>query len=102
MRDRAYHFCRDIKNDDRICYVDQNRSIFGYSNSFSLVQMFREEKPPIEGFVAAHQRNKEAFQRIRNYCEGVYRDQGSADARGLGPCMAAGMGSDYFGIVPVP
>lgn len=102
MRDRAYHFCHDRKNDDRICYADQDQSIFGYTNAFSLVRMFREEKTPIEGFAAAHQRNKETFQRILHYCEGVYRDQGSADARGLGPCMAAGMGSDYFGIVPVP
>ncbi|WP_314372478.1 hypothetical protein [Sphingomonas paucimobilis] len=102
MRDRAYYFCHDRKNDDRTCYVDQDQSIFGYINAFNLVRTFRGEKPPIEGFVAAHQRNRKSFQRIRNYCEGVYKDQGSADARSLGPCMAAGMGSDYFSIVPVP
>lgn len=58
---------------------------------------------PIEWFVADHQRNKEVFQRIRNYYEGVCRDQGgAADTCGLGRWMMAGMGSDYFSIVPVP
>jgi len=101
MRDRAYVFCRSNKGSGKECEAQQDWSIFEYANAFRVVRLFRSERSPSFPFAMAHQRDSAAFQRVRNYCETTYQDQGSDDARGLGPCMAAGTGADFFGVLPI-
>jgi hypothetical protein len=101
MRDRAYLFCQNNKGSAKGCEAQQDWSIFEYANAFRLVRLFRSEQSPRFPFAMAHQRDLTAFQRVRNYCQATYQDQGSDDARGLGPCMAAGTGADFFGVLPI-
>jgi hypothetical protein len=101
IRDRAYAFCEQIKGSGKGCEAQQDWSIFEYANAFRVVRMFRSERSPSFPFAIAHQQDFTAFQRVRDYCQATYQDQGSDDARGLGPCMAAGTGADFFGILPV-
>ncbi|WP_221234846.1 hypothetical protein [Sphingomonas aerophila] len=101
MRDRAYIFCRQNKELNKECEAQQDYSIFEYANAFRVVRLFRSERSPSFPFAMAHQRDLTAFQRVRDYCQATYQDQGSDDARGLGPCMAAGTGADFFGVLPV-
>ncbi len=53
-------------------------------------------------FAAGHALRPNAFNEVRDYCWSVYVDNGSADARMLGPCLLDGVGGDFFGVVPVP
>lgn len=101
MRDRAYRFCLNEKPADKRCLGEQDHSLFQYSNSFRLVRIFRSESKPTFPYAIAHKDDPAAFEHILQYCRSVYEDQGSSDARALGPCMSAGFGADFFGIVPV-
>lgn len=100
MRDRAYIFCAK-KPRSAVCEEEQDLSLFAYANSFRLVRLFRSEPNPSFSFAKAHKAEPEAFHRVKHYCETVYQDQGATDARSLGPCMSAGVGSDFFGLAPV-
>ena len=101
MRDRAYGYCFGEKPSDKNCLRDQDHSLFEYTNAFRLVRVFRAEPEPANPYALAHKQDRAAFERVHDYCRSVYRDQGSRDARGLGPCMFAGLGGDFFGVVPV-
>ncbi|HEU0311302.1 MAG TPA: hypothetical protein VFR36_08810 [Sphingomicrobium sp.] len=102
MRDRAYSYCLTEKPSDQDCLREQDDSLFQYASSFGLIRIFRAENEPTFPFAAGHQLDPSAFERVHRYCRSIYVDQGSRDARSLGPCMSAGIGADYFGIVPVP
>ncbi len=102
MRYRAYSYCFDKKPTNETCFGQQDESLFGYANSFRLVRIFRSEPDPTFAYAVAHKNDPAAFERVRTYCYSVYDDQGSRDARSLGPCMAAGLGADYFHILAVP
>ena len=102
MRDRAYRYCFSEKPADADCVKQQDNSLFEYARSFAVVRMFRSEPQPTFPFASAHKDNPAAFSQIHDYCRAVYRDAGARDARSLGPCMAAGLGADFFSIVPVP
>jgi hypothetical protein len=101
MRDRAYRYCLTEKASDQTCLAAQDHSLFEYANSFRLVRIFRAEDKPTFPFAVAHKRDPAVFDRAESYCRSVYEDQGSRDARGLGPCMSAAVGADFFGVVPV-
>lgn len=101
MRDRAYLYCLNERKTDQPCLIDQDHSLFEYANSFRLVRMFRSEDEPTFPYAVAHKQNPAAFDRIHRYCRSIYQGQGSRDARALGPCMSAGVGADFFGVVPV-
>ena len=101
MRDRAYAYCLREKLGDPECTEEQDRSIFFYARSFLLVPLFRSEANPQFSFARAHKLNPEAFDTIHRQCRAIYEDHGSHDARMLGPCMAAGLGADYFAIADV-
>ena len=101
MRDRAYRYCLNERASDQNCLGEQDHSLFAYANSFRLVRIFRSESEPTFPFAIAHKQDPAAFERVHQYCRSVYEDQGSSDARGLGPCMSAGIGADFFGVVPV-
>ncbi len=101
MRDHAYRFCLSNKASDQGCLNEQDHSLFQYANSFRLVRLFRSEAKPTFPYAIAHKNNPAAFQRVLRYCRSAYEDQGSGDTRVLGPCMSAGMGSDFFGVIPV-
>lgn len=100
MRDRAYRYCLTEKASDQSCFAEQDHSLFEYANSYRLVRIFRSEDKPTFPFAVAHKRDAAAFDRAESYCRSVYEDQGSRDARGLGPCMSAVVGADFFGVVP--
>ena len=102
MRDRAYRYCLGEKASDKNCLNEQDHSLFAYANTFRLVRIFRSEVEPSDPFAVAHKQDHAAFERIHRYCRSIYDDQGSRDARGLGPCMSAGVGGDFFGVVLVP
>ncbi len=102
MRDRAYSYCLDEKPAAKNCLAQQDESLFGYANAFRLARIFRSEPNPTFNYALAHKNDPSAFERVSAYCRSVYDDQGSRDARGLGPCMAAGLGADYFHILAVP
>jgi len=102
MRNRAYHYCLSEKSSDQSCLGDQDHSLFQYANSFRLVRTFRSEAKPTFPYAVAHKEDPAAFNRVLQYCRSAYEDQGSNDARALGPCMSAGIGADYFGLIPVP
>ena len=101
MRDRAYRYCLSEKASDQGCLAAQDHSLFEYANSFRVVRIFRSEDKPTFPFAVAHKRDPAAFGRAETYCRSVYEDQGSRDARSLGPCMSAVVGADFFGVVPV-
>ena len=101
MRDRAYRYCLTVKGSDQRCFAEQDHSLFEYANSFRMVRIFRSEAKPTFPFAIAHKRDTAAFGRAESYCRSVYEDQGSRDARGLGPCMSAAVGADFFGVMPV-
>lgn len=101
MRDNAYRFCRTKQLPLSQCEPEQDWSLFHYTRAFGLITIYQSEPSPTSPFAQAHKKNDKAFGLIRDYCERVYREQGSGDARGLGPCMAAGMGMDFFGIILV-
>ncbi|MFN3943873.1 MAG: hypothetical protein ACK4K7_02940 [Allosphingosinicella sp.] len=102
MRDSAYGFCLVEKGGSPDCLYEQDHSLFEYVRSFGLVRIFRGQSSPTFAFAAAHKSDPSAFDLVRSYCESIYIDHGSRDARILGPCMMAGLGGDFFGIVPVP
>ena len=102
MRDRAYSYCLHQKAADKSCLLDQDTSLFFYANSYRLVRGYRAEANSIYPFAVAHNRDHGAFGRVLKYCLAVYKDQGASDARALGPCVSAGVGSDYFSLVAVP
>jgi hypothetical protein len=102
MRDRAYRYCLGRKAPDENCFREQDQSLFAFAKSFALVRTFRSEQEPTFPFAVAHQLEPAAFEGVRRYCQSVYEDAGSGDARSLGPCMSAAVGADFFGIVPVP
>lgn len=102
MRDRAYRYCLTEKVSDHGCFAQQDQSLFEYANSFRVVRIFRSENKPTFPFAVAHKGDPAAFGRAESYCRSVYEDQGSRDARSLGPCMSAVVGADYFGVIPVP
>ena len=101
MRDRAYRYCFSEKVSDTSCLAEQDHSIFAYANSFRLVRIFRRKEIPTFEFAVAHKQNPAEFERVNRYCIAIYEDQRSADARSLGPCMSAGVGADFFGVLPV-
>lgn len=102
IRDRAYAFCqRKDQGASAACEREQDLSLSAYANSFRSVRIFRSEANPTFPFAKAHKEDPAAFQRRRRYCEAVYRDQGESDARSLGPCMSAGVGGDFFGLIAV-
>lgn len=101
MRDRAYQFCSAEKPSDKSCPSEQDYSLFEYSNAFRLVRLFRSADGPSDPFAIGHKLDPAAFERAKRYCYSIYEDDGSRDARGLGPCMSAAVGADFFGIVPV-
>jgi hypothetical protein len=101
MRDRAYRYCLIEKASNQRCFAEQDHSLFEYANSFRVVRIFRSEDKPTFPFAVAHKRDPAAFRRAESYCRSVYEDQGSRDVRGLGPCMSAVVGADFFGVVPV-
>ena len=102
MRDRAYRYCFDEKASAEGCLDEQDHSLFQYANSFRLVRTFRSEAEPTFPFAAAHKQDPAAFERVHLYCRSIYQDQGARDARALGPCMSAGVGADFFSVIPVP
>ena len=102
MRDRAYRYCLSNKPSDQSCLGEQDHSLFQYSNSFRLVRVFRSEAKPTFPYAVAHKEDPAAFERVHQYCRSVYEGQGAGDARALGPCMSAGVGADFFGVIPVP
>ena len=101
MRDRAYRYCLTEQASDQDCLEEQDHSLFEYANSFRLVRIFRSESLPTLPFAVAHKQDPAAFERIHRYCRSLYEEQGSRDARALGPGMSAGVGADFFGVVPV-
>jgi hypothetical protein len=101
MRDRAYAYCLSDKVSDRNCFTEQDHSLFDYANTFRIVRTFRAEAVPTFEYAVAHKQDPNAFERVHRYCWSVYKDQRSRDARGLGPCMSAGVGADFFAVVPV-
>ncbi len=102
IRDFAYAFCqRKHQGANAACEREQDLSIFAYANSFRMVRIFRSAQNPTFPFAKAHKDDPAAFQRVMRYCEAVYRDQGGSDARSLGPCMSAGIGGDFFGLIAV-
>lgn len=101
MRNRAYGYCLSKKPSDQLCTAEEDHSLFEYANSFRTVRLFRSEDKPTFPFAVAHKQDASAFERARRYCNSVYEDQGSRDARSLGPCMSAAIGADFFGFVPV-
>ncbi|MHA3841354.1 hypothetical protein ACX0GZ_09055 [Sphingomonas aestuarii] len=102
IRDRAYAFCqRKLQGANADCEREQDLSLFAYANSFRLMRIFRIEANPTFPFAEAHKNDPAAFQRVTRYCEAVYHDQGGSDARSLGPCMSAGVGGDFFGLIDV-
>ena len=102
MRDRAYRYCLTEKPSDQACFAQQDQSLFEFANSYRVVRIFRSENKSTFPFALAHKEHPAAFGRAESYCRSVYEDQGSRDARSLGPCMAAAVGADYFGVIPVP
>ena len=102
MRNHAYRYCLSEKPSDQSCLGEQDHSLFEYSNSFRLVRIFRSEEKPTFPYAVAHKEDPAAFERVHQYCRSAYEDQGSRDARALGPCMSAGTGADFFGVIPVP
>ena len=101
MRDQAYRYCLSEKVSDQNCLGDQDVSLFGYANSFRVIRLFRQESKPTLPFAIGHMQDPTAFERVNRYCQSIYEDHGSRDARSLGPCMSAGVGADFFGVVPV-
>ncbi len=101
MRDRAYSFCADKKPPNPNCFDEQDHSLFEYARSFDTIRLFRAEQNPTFPFALGHKLDPNAFKRVHDYCRTVYTDHGSDDARMLGPCMIAGTGGDYFGVVQV-
>ena len=102
MRDRAYDYCSTEKASDNSCADAQDESLFQYANTFRLIGIFRSEPDPTFAFAIGHKQDPAALDRIHRYCRSIYEDHGSRDARVLGPCMSAGVGADFFGVVGVP
>jgi hypothetical protein len=102
MRDRAYGYCLREKPSEKDCFNEQDHSLFDYTNAFGLVRIFHSEAEPTFPYAVGHKQSRAAFERVRRYCRSVYEDAGSRDARSLGPCVSAGVGADFFGVVPVP
>lgn len=101
MRDRAYGYCQKEKPSDSACFVEQDISLFEYARSFAMVRIYRSERNPTFPYARGHKANPAAFERVKSYCQSIYEDHGSADARFLGACMMDGLGGDFFGIVAV-
>lgn len=102
MRDRSYSYCLSKRPSDEDCFNLQDHSLFEYANAFALVRIYRSEKNPAFPYARAHKETPAAFEQVYRYCRSVYDDAGARDARSLGPCMSAGVGADFFGVVPVP
>ncbi|MGH6616917.1 hypothetical protein [Sphingomonas sp.] len=101
MRDRAYQFCSDRKSKDNKCLKEQDASLNFYVKSFSIRRILLENTSDSAPFATAIRRNPAALDQVHRYCRSVYVDHGAGDARELGPCMAAGLGADFFGVLPV-
>ena len=101
MRDRAYRFCFAERPNDDQCLIDQDASIFAVLESIRLVPILQSEKSAEFPYARAYQTNPNAFSQVWNYCWRSYSDNGRNDARLLGPCVMAGVGGDFHGIVPV-
>jgi len=102
IRDRGYAYCLTKKPTDKDCANQQDHSVFMYASAFAMVRMFRSEAKPTFPYAIGHKQGPETFDLVRRYCMSVYDDAGSNDARALGPCMSAGVGADFFGVVPKP
>ena len=100
-RDRAYAFCMEIRPGDMGCLNEEDKSLIYFSHAVTIWQLWQRDHSSTDSYAAAYRRNPGGFRKARRYCYSVYADNGSRDARMLGPCMLNAVGGDFFGIIPI-
>tara|TARA_B100000378_G_C17955132_1_gene381490 strand:+ start:292 stop:765 length:474 start_codon:yes stop_codon:yes gene_type:complete len=111
-RDRAYAFCiktYSLVSDRSRCFDQQHLSIFAERRALNYVDIIKrngltmgdyEFGPGSPEWYVFH--DGQNWKNAKEYCYSVYSDGGENDARALGPCLSAALGSDFFGMVGVP
>lgn len=103
MRDRAYAFCLRARPSDDACFDRQDESLIMASHAIGIWRSYRDDEGELSRYAQAYRSAPPGtFEDIRAHCWSIYTDNGSADARMLGPCMLNAVGGDYFGVLPVP